>query len=285
MSKRLFLLLVLLVTLVMPTACSKGAQAPTAAPPKKEAAAPKEEKLPDLAGRTVTIAIENAYLPFNYIELATGKPSGWDYEAWDEICRRLNCKPSYVQASWDSIIAAVSGNQFDAAADGITITPERAKQVDFSDGYMNLEQRLLVRKDETRFKTAEEVKADAKLIVGTQVGTTNYNTAVTLVGEKRIQAFDTFGLAIQALLARDVDTVIMDETAGQGYVGTNAERLKLVGPSISSDKLGFIFPKGSNLVEPVNKALASMRADGTLEKLADKYFSSKFTLTTEDIKQ
>jgi len=57
-----------------------------------------------------------------------------------------------------------------------------------------------------------------------------------------------------------------------------------VGDSLSSDQLGFIFPKGSDLVEPVNKALAVMRENGTLDELADKYFSDKFKLTYDDIK-
>jgi polar amino acid transport system substrate-binding protein len=181
------------------------------------------------------------------------------------------------------MIVAVSEGQFDAAADGITITDERAQIVDFSDGYINIEQRLLVRLGEDRFSTPEELQADASLLVGTQVGTTNYNTAEALVGADRIQSFDDFGLAVQALLAGDVDVVIMDETAGQGYVGVNADKLELVGPSLSSDELGFIYPKGSDLVEPINAALASMKADGFLETLAQKYFSDNFTITYDDI--
>lgn len=246
------------------------------------AAAPAE--LPDLAGREITIAVENAYLPFNYIDLKTGQPGGWDYEAWDEICKRLNCVPKYVEAAWDGMITAVSQGQFDAAADGITITEERAEVVDFSDGYINIEQRLLVRKGEDRFSTAEDLKANPDLKVGTQVGTTNYDSAVKVVGADRIQAFQDFGAAVQALIAGDVDVVFMDETAGQGYVGVNADKLELVGPSLSSDQLGFIYPKGSDLREPVNAALASMKADGFLDKLAQKYFSSQFKITYEDIK-
>ncbi|MEM7343752.1 MAG: transporter substrate-binding domain-containing protein, partial [Chloroflexota bacterium] len=95
--------------------------------------------------------------------------------------------------------------------------------------------------------------------------------------------FDDFGLAVQALISGDVDAVIMDETAGQGYVGVNADELKLTGSSLSSDQLGFIYPKGSELVEPVNLALASMQQDGFLDGLADKYFSDKFALTYGDI--
>ncbi|MCP4167595.1 MAG: amino acid ABC transporter substrate-binding protein, partial [Chloroflexi bacterium] len=173
-----------------------------------------EIELPDLGGRTVTIAIENAYLPFNYINLATGEPAGWDYEAWDEICKRLNCVPDYVEARWDGMIVAVSEGQFDAAADGITITEERAQIVDYSEGYISIEQRLLARIDEDRFDGPEEFAANPDLLIGTQLGTTNYNTAEALVGAERIEAFDTFDFAVQALIAGDVDAVVMDETAG-----------------------------------------------------------------------
>ncbi len=239
--------------------------------------------LPDLGGREVTVAIENAYLPFNYINLATGEPGGWDYEAVDALCALLNCTPVYVEAVWDGMIQAVSDGQYDMAADGITITDERAEVVDFSDGYINIEQRILVRLDEDRFSSAEELVADESLTVGSQPGTTNYETAVGLVGEDRIQAFETFPFAVQALIAGDVDAVIMDETAGQGYVGVNADELKLVGESLSSDELGFIFPKGSDLVEPFNWALAQLQEDGTMAALAEKYFSDQFVLTYDDI--
>lgn len=252
---------------------------------KAETGGDMTANLPDLGGREVTIAVENAYLPFNYISLKTGEPGGWDYDATAEICNLLNCKPVYVETAWDGMIAAVSNGQFDMAADGITITEDRAKVVDFSDGYINIEQRMLVRKDEDRFSSAEEFKADPNLLVGSQVGTTNYLTAVDLVGEDRVVSFNDFGLAVRALLAGDVDMVLMDETAGQGYVGVNADQLKLVGESLSSDQLGFIFPKGSDLVEPVNAALAVMRENGTLDELADKYFSDKFKLTYDDIQQ
>jgi hypothetical protein len=181
------------------------------------------------------------------------------------------------------MIVAVSEGQFDAAADGITITEERAQIVDFSEGYINVDQRLMARLDEDRFTTADEFAADDSLLIGTQLGTTNYNTAADLVGEDRIQPFDDFGLAVQALIAGDVDAVIIDETAGQGYVGVNAEDLQLVGDSLSSDELGFIFPKGSDLLEPVNAALAAMAADGFLDDLAATYFSDQFGLTYDDI--
>jgi polar amino acid transport system substrate-binding protein len=241
------------------------------------------EGLPDLGGREVTVAVENAYLPFNYIDPDTGEPTGWDYEVWNEMCRLLNCVPVYTEAAWDGMIQAVSDSQFDAAADGITITEDRAEIVDFSDGYINIEQRLLVRADETRIESIDDFVADESLRIGTQTGTTNYETAAGILGEERVQAFETFPFAVQAVLAGEIDAVIIDEVAGQGYVGESAEQLKLVGPSLSSDQLGFIFPKGSDLVEPVNLAIKALYDSGFMTTVNQKYFGPDFDITYDDL--
>jgi polar amino acid transport system substrate-binding protein len=70
-----------------------------------------------------------------------------------------------------------------------------------------------------------------------------------------------------------------------GYQGDNADQLKFIGEAIASDWLGFVFPKGSDMVEPVNAALAEMEADGLLESLAEKYFSDAFTITNDELQQ
>lgn len=263
MRKRLFLFALLAIGALLLVACQPAAD--------------------DLGGRQVTIAIENAYLPFNYVDAETGEPGGWDYEVWDEICRRLDCVPVYVEAAWEGMIQAVADGQFDAAADGITITEDRAEIVDFSIGYVSIEQRLLVRIDEDRIESIDDIVNDESLSLGTQTGTTNYETAAQYLPEDRIQAFEQFPFAVQALLSGDLDAVIIDEVAGQGYIGENAEDLKLVGPSLSSDQLGFIFPKGSDLVEPVNEALGAMMEDGFLNGVNAKYFGPDFVVTYDDI--
>jgi polar amino acid transport system substrate-binding protein len=236
-----------------------------------------------LEGREITIAVENAYLPFNYIDPTSGDAAGWDYDAWDAICEKLGCTPVYQEAAWDGMIQAVADGQFDAAADGITITPDRAEVVDFSDGYITIDQRLLVRAGEDRFASPDDIVGDPSIKIGTQTGTTNYETAVELFGESRVQAFEQFPFAVEALLNEDVDVVIIDETAGQGYLGVNADKVELIGDPLESGELGFIFPKGSDLVGPVNEALADLREDGTLDALAEKYFGPNFTLTYDDL--
>jgi polar amino acid transport system substrate-binding protein len=236
------------------------------------AAAADLETLPDLGGREVTIAIENAYLPFNFVDPTTGEGIGWDYDVLQELGSRLNFVPVFETASWDGMIVAVSQEQFDMAADGITITEERDEVVDFSVGYIELQQVVIARSDEDRFSSTDEIAADEALLMGSQPGTTNYDLSVELVGEDRVQAFDTFGLAVQALLAGDVDAVLMDNVAGQGYIGANPGLLKIVGEPLTSEQLGFIYPNGSDLTEPMNLGLASLAADGTLDELFQKWF-------------
>ena len=236
----------------------------------------------DSSADELTIAVENAYLPFNYLDPDTGEPTGWDYEVLDEICERIGCTPVFENFPWEPMIQAVADGQFDMAADGITITSERAEIVDFSDGYINVDQRLMVRMGEDRFNDGASFVA-GDFVLGTQIGTTNYDTGVELVGEDRVQPFEEFGFVVQSLIAGDVDAVIIDETAGQGYIGENADEVELIGGSLSSDQLGFIFPKGSKWVEPINTALAEMKADGTLEAISFRYFGGAFTITYDDL--
>lgn len=227
--------------------------------------------LPDLGGIEITIAVENAYLPFNFIDPATGEATGWDYDVFNELGARLNFVPVYEQTSWDGMIVAVSQDQYDIAADGITITEERAEIVDFSVGYIQLSQNLLVAAGEDRFATVADFQA-GDFVIGTQPGTTNYDLAVELVGEDRIQGFEVFPVAVQALLNGDVDAVLIDNVAGQGYIGANPDALMMIEEALTSEELGFIFPLDSELVEPINMGLASLAADGTLDELFVKWF-------------
>ncbi|MEM7710570.1 MAG: transporter substrate-binding domain-containing protein, partial [Pseudomonadota bacterium] len=94
-------------------------------------AAPALADLPDLGGRTVTIATEDAYPPLQFKDPATGEAIGWEYDAMAEIAERINIVPDYVKISWDAMIPAVSEGQMDMGMTGITIREDRAEVVDF----------------------------------------------------------------------------------------------------------------------------------------------------------
>ena len=228
--------------------------------------------LPDLEGQEITVLLENDYLPFNFIDPETEEGLGWDYDTIHEICRRLNCEPIFVEFAWDEILDAIAAGEYDVAADGITITDERAAVVNFSIPYMQLAQVIIGRVDEDRFDSIDTLLDNNLLLFGTRLETTNFDMTAELVDEDRIRSYTSFDLAIQALLDGEVDAVIMDDVAGQRYIRANEGQLRFVGVPLSSEELGFVFPLDSELVEPFNLALTTMQADRTFDELFLKWF-------------
>ena len=238
-------------------------------------AAHAEAHLPDLGGQEIAVAVENAYPPLQFVK--DGEAVGWEYDAMGEIARRLNLTVDYQTTSWDAMIPAVAEGQYDLGMTGITIREDRAEVVDFSAPYMTSEMVMLVRGDEERFSDAAGFAADPDLLMAAQPGTTPFYVGVydVLDGDEanaRIVKMETFGATVQALRAGDVDLVLTDGTAGQGYVDASGGGLKIVGEKLGTEDFGFIFPKGSELVAPIDAVIEEMRADGTLEALNRKWF-------------
>jgi polar amino acid transport system substrate-binding protein len=258
-----------------PPAAAPAAPAAPAVAPTTAAAAPAKAMIADLQGREIVIAVENAYPPFNYKDEKTGEGVGMDYDFMNEACKRLNCKTKFVTTSWDAIVAVMEAKgkaEWDIAADGITITPERAQNVDFTDPVVNVAQRMLVLKGEARFTNSAEFVANKDLLFGAQPGTTNYTIMEKLVGKERVKAYDQFGLIVQALINKDIDATVMDDVASLGNMQANPDKLMTLPESLAGEDLGFVFPKGSELRDPFNKVLVEMKADGTLDQLKAKWF-------------
>jgi polar amino acid transport system substrate-binding protein len=233
--------------------------------------------LPDLGGKTVVVVTENAYPPLQFVDPKSGRAIGWEYDAMNEIAKRLNAKVEYQNTSWDAMIQAVSDGQYNIGMTGITIKDDRKQKVDFSDPYMRSQQFMLVRGDEKRFTDAKSFGAFNDGLIGAQPGTSPFYTAVyeILDGNEqnpRIKLFETFGATVQALKTGDVDLVLTDSVAAKGYVDSSNGGLKVVGEPLGTEDFGFIFPKGSDLVAPVNAAIAALKSDGTFDALNKKWF-------------
>jgi polar amino acid transport system substrate-binding protein len=175
------------------------------------------------------------------------------------------------------MIPAVSEGQFDLGMTGITIRDDRKEVVDFSEPYMTSQMLMIVRADEDRFTDAASFAANPDLLVSAQPGTTPFYTAIynILDGDEanpRVVKFETFGAGLEALRTGDVDLTLSDSNAAQAYVAASDGGLKIVGEPLGTEEFGFIFPKGSDLVEPMNAAIESMRVDGTLDALNQKWF-------------
>ncbi len=234
------------------------------------------QDLPDLEGRVIHAVTENAYYPLNFAG-PDGQGIGLEYDVINEVAKRLNATVEWDLTAWDVMIESVRTGQFDIGADGITITEEREEQIDFTDPFITVEQYFLVRADEDRITGPESFTENAELLFGAQAGTSSFYTAIydILDGDEanpRVKTFDSFGAAVQAVKAGDVDAIIADQAAASGYIGADPGAFKQVGESIKSDPLGFILTPGSDLVEPFNAALDQLREEGWLDERINYWF-------------
>jgi serine/threonine protein kinase len=245
------------------------------------------EAIVDLGCRKIRVAVENRILPYNFIFLGTNQPGGMDYDMWWEICSRLHCEPVFTEQKWETLLDEVRRGTHDAASEGITITEERRKTLDFSISYLNIEQRLVVRTGESRFSTIEEFLTNPDLVAGALANSTNYDAALQYIPAERIKSYAEYSTVFYALSTGDIDAAIADQVEGETTVSgidfQQAVNLEFMGTSLSSDQFGIVYPKDSDLVEPVNLALREMRALGVLDKLIARYFGAGFDVTYNDI--
>ena len=230
--------------------------------------------LPDLGGREITIAVENEYPPFNSVN-SDGVGEGWDYDAIKEICVRLNCVTRFTEVPWDDLIQSVSDGSLDMGADGITRLAERYELVDFSMPFVAFRQVLIVNNDSEFATIAEFIASDAKILAFE--GSTNFNSAVALVGADRVEAtlLDASTL-INQLIAGEIDAFALDSVTAQKFLSENSDAIHAFPESISEvEELAFIFPNDSDLTSAFTIALETMRLDGTLLELNNKWFAGE----------
>ncbi|MDZ4670881.1 MAG: transporter substrate-binding domain-containing protein [Phototrophicales bacterium] len=231
--------------------------------------------LPDLGGREITVAVENEYPPFNSIN-SDGVGEGWDYDALEELCARLNCVPVFTEIVWDDFIQSVGDGVVDMGADGVTRLAERYELVDFSMPFVEFSQVLVVNIADTRFSTIDEfIATDAKILAFED--STNYDSAVALVGEDRVEATlaNTTSLITQ-LIAGEIDAIALDAVTAQRFLDETSDAIRAFPDPISDvEELAFIFPNNSELISAFNIALETMRLDGTLTALNEKWFAGE----------
>jgi polar amino acid transport system substrate-binding protein len=255
---------------------ARGMQQASAPPAGQPAAGPTAQPAApaaDLKGREIKIGSDTTYPPFETVDEKTKAIVGFDPDLMDEVCRRANCKAKFVTTAWDGIFVALAKGEFDAVVSGVTITDERRKTVEFSEPYLRYGQVVLVRADEAAIAGVDSLGGKR---VAVQTGTTNDEKATALQKEKKVgdvKRYDTFALAVQALINKDVDAVIIDSYAADGYIGVNPGKLKKVGEPFTSEALGIALKQGdAALKQAFDAGLAVMKTDGTLDRLYKKWF-------------
>src|SRR5690625_258699 len=185
---------------------------------------------------TVRVGSDTTYPPLETVD-AAGTIVGSDVDVVTAICERVNCVAEFVTTAWDGIFPALAAGEFDMVASGVTITAERAQIVDFTDPYFGVDQAITTRVEDEAHPPADFV--DGTLMLGAQTGTTNAITAEDLVGRDRVQLYDDFNAAIQALLNGDVDGVMIDGVTADAFVASYAGELTIAVEGVESgEELG-----------------------------------------------
>lgn len=219
-------------------------------------------------GQTIKVASDIAYRPFEFNK--GGEPVGFDIDLLNEVGKRAGFKPQFQNVNFNGIIEGLNSNLYDSAISAMTITEDREKQIDFSDPYFNADQSLLVQSD-SDIKSVDDL-GDAT--VGVQAGTTGEIKTKEFVSDGKageLRSYNTVEDAFSALENGQIDAVINDLPVSQDKVNTSNGRLKLVETIPTGEQYGIAFPTDSELVKPVNDALAEIKDDGTYAKIYKKW--------------
>ena len=220
-------------------------------------------------GEPITVASDIAYRPFEFVE--NGEPVGFDIDLMREIGRRAGFTPQFQNVQFNGIIPGLTSGTFPAAISAMTITEERAQQIDFSAPYFDADQSLLVQSG-SPIRSTDDL-ADAT--VGVQIGTTGAMEAEDLAGAGQIaevRTFNTVEDAFRALENGQVDAVLNDFPVSADRVQTSGGALEIVQTIPTGEQYGIAFPPDSELIGPVNQALAQIKEDGTYAEIYEKWF-------------
>lgn len=221
----------------------------------------------------VTFLTEPGYVPFEWIDNKTKQFDGFDIDLMNAIGEKAGFKPVYKAMEFDGIIPALQTGKADAAISAMTITDARAKVVDFSDPYYDSGLQLLVPANNTEITGINDSLANKK--VGAQNGTTGYDyMKAHMPKSTTLTSYPSDSDMFMALLGGSVDAVFNDAPNVSYFAETKGKGKVKVLPTIyEGQQYGIAFTKGDKWLAPVNKALAELRADGTYQKIFDKYFA------------
>ena len=239
----------------------------------------KPGALATLTKGVLTIGTDDpAYSPwFDNNKPADGK--GFESAVAYAVAKQLGypaSKVKWVKATFNTVIQP-GKKVFDFDINEVSITPERAKAVDFSTGYYDVAQ-ALVTTTKSKIAKAKSIAALANAKLGATIGSTSYATITGVIKPKRKPSvFDTNDIATQALINGQIDGLVLDLPTAF-YVAAAALKNGLIigqfSPKAGSEQFGLVLTKASPLTAAISAAVNALRAKGTLKALAAKWLAN-----------
>ncbi len=211
----------------------------------------------------------NAEFPPYEMTTDEGGFAGIDIEIAQAIADKLDLELVIDDMGFDAALLAVQQGKSDMVMAGVTVDPDRQKVMDFSNSYATGIQVIIV-------KEGSDITADnfGEHMIGTQKGTTSDIYCTDDFGKDHVTTYDSSITAVQALINGQVECVVVDNAPAQELVKANPG-LTILETEYVTENYAIGFAKGNTqLQEAVNKALAELIADGTVQKIIDKYITA-----------
>ncbi len=224
------------------------------------------------SGKVLRVGSDCTYPPMEYQDEKTKEFIGVDIDLIKAIAKKMGRKVEIVNVGWDGIIPGLLNGNYDVLMTAMTITDERAAQINFSDPYLPSGQVILVRADNESIKVPADLKGKT---VAVQMGTTG-DFAVTKMEGVTVKRFNANPEAVQELRNGGADAVVADSTTLL-YEAAQDNALKLVDKNpFTVEYYGIGVKKGNDeLLNEVNKALAAIKASGEYDKILEKWFGQQ----------
>ncbi len=223
----------------------------------------------------LTMATNAAFPPYEYIE--GGQVAGIDAEIAGAIAEKLGLTLQIDDMEFDSITEAVKSGKADIGLAGMTVTPDRQEEVDFTVSYATGVQVVIVKEDSEIASVDDLLAEGASHVIGVQRNTTGdiYTSEdIEDAGLGTIERYSKGADAVQALLTGKVDCVVIDNEPAKAFVA-EVEGLKILDTEyITEDYAAAMSKDNASLYEAVNTALQELIADGTIQSIIDRYITA-----------
>lgn len=223
------------------------------------------------AERTVLrIGTDATYPPFETVDPETGQPTGFDIDLVTAVCEINGWQPEFIVTPFDGIIPGLRSKKYDVVISAMTITPERAAVVNFTDPYYLAGQTIAVPLDDSLINGVDDLAGKR---VGVQLGTTGELMAKKM-DALHVFSYDNIGAAFIDMANGNLDAVLNDFPTSQAYINKHGTA-RTVGDILSTEYYGMAVRKtDDDLLGQLNGALDQLKTGGGYDELHVKWFGA-----------
>ena len=218
----------------------------------------------------VRVATDATYPPFETVDETTKGLVGFDIDLINAVAEEAGLQIELVNVGFDPLLTGIAQCQYDAAIAAISISDDRAKQMSFSNSYINAGQIVTINKATTDIQGPDDLVGKK---IGVQLGTTGAIEAEK-IAIAEVQAYDTVDLAFQDLVNKQVDAVVADYPTSLAFVQVNSNDIVTVGDVFTDESYGIAVCKtNTDLLNKINDGLAKVQAKGLIQELEQKWLA------------